>query len=102
MTETSDKELLQRIDKLLRDGLKTITEPVPEDNKQFDVIVAQLAEIPASDLEQKLVVSGYLNHPVDEMRCLECMYYLSHRKWCHLPEIDLPAEPDWWCRLWRI
>lgn len=102
MTEESDRELLERIDKLLKGGLKTITEPIPEDNRQFDAIVAKLADIPADNLEQKLVVSGYLDHPFDEMRCLECMYYLNHRKWCNLPEINLPAEPDWWCRLWRI
>jgi len=102
MSEASDKELLERIDKLLKGGLKTITEPIPEDNRQFEAIVSQLADIPASNLEEKLVVSGYLDHPVEEMRCLECMYYLNHRKWCNLPEINLPAEPDWWCRLWRI
>ncbi len=102
MSEQSDKELLDRIAELLGAGLKTTTEPVPEDNFQFDIIVRELAQIPADDIEQKLVVSGYLNHPVEDMRCLECMYYLNHRKWCNLPEINLPAEPDWWCRLWRI
>ncbi len=87
---------------MLKSGLKTQTEPVPESNAQFDAIVAELAEIDASDVEKKLIVSGYLEHPVEEMRCLECIYYLNHRKWCSLPEINLPAEPDWWCRLWRI
>jgi hypothetical protein len=41
-------------------------------------------------------------HPGNRMRCLECMYYYNHRKWCAWPEIDLPPEPEWWCRLWRI
>jgi hypothetical protein len=36
------------------------------------------------------------------MRCQECMYYLVHRKWCDLPELFVPVEPDWYCRLWRI
>jgi hypothetical protein len=102
MSEQSDAELLDRIAKMLHAGLKTMSEPVPEDNFQVDAIVKELAGIPADDVEKKLVVSGYLNHPVEEMRCLECMYYLNHRKWCNLPEINLPAEPDWWCRLWRI
>ncbi|MBS1991492.1 MAG: hypothetical protein JSS86_19555 [Cyanobacteria bacterium SZAS LIN-2] len=87
---------------MLKSGLKTHTEPVPESNTQFDAIVAELAEIDASDVEKKLVVAGYLDHPVEDMRCLECIYYLNHRKWCNLPEINLPAEPEWWCRLWRI
>jgi hypothetical protein len=102
LSKAADEELLQRISKMLADGLKTQIEPVPEDNNQFDAIVAELQEIDASDIERKLVVSGYLNHPVDDMRCLECMYYLNHRKWCNLPEINLPAEENWWCRLWRI
>jgi hypothetical protein len=102
VSEAADTELLQRISKMLSDGLKTKTEPVPEDNRQFDLIAAELSDVDASDVVQKLVISGYVNHAVDEMRCLECMYYLKHRKWCNLPEINLPAEPDWWCRLWRI
>jgi hypothetical protein len=36
------------------------------------------------------------------MRCLECMYYLINRKWCDLPELSVPAKPDWYCKLWRI
>jgi hypothetical protein len=102
LSKAADEELLQHISKMLADGLKTKIEPVPEDNNQFDAIVAELREIDASDIEGKLVVSGYLNHPIDDMRCLECMYYLNHRKWCNLPEINLPAEENWWCRLWRI
>jgi hypothetical protein len=55
-------------------------------------------------LREKLVISGWLLQPYgpDEMRCQECMYYLVHRRWCDLPELSLPAEPEWWCRLWRI
>jgi hypothetical protein len=47
---------------------------------------------------------GFVNKPhgPDLMRCQECMYYLVHRKWCDLPELALPVEPDWCCRLWRI
>jgi hypothetical protein len=30
------------------------------------------------------------------------MYYLIRRRHCALPELDLPVEPDWSCRLWRI
>lgn len=33
---------------------------------------------------------------------LTCMYFLVHRKWCDLPELSVPVEPEWWCRLWRI
>jgi hypothetical protein len=30
------------------------------------------------------------------------MYYLLHRKFCELPELALPVEPTWSCKLWRI
>ncbi len=32
----------------------------------------------------------------------ECIYYLPHRKWCDLPELPVPVEPQWWCRLWKL
>jgi len=28
--------------------------------------------------------------------------YLPNAKWCDLPELPIPVEPDWWCRLWKI
>jgi hypothetical protein len=30
------------------------------------------------------------------------MYYKVHRRYCELPELDFPVEPEWSCRLWRI
>lgn len=49
-------------------------------------------------IEEKLVVSGFVDKPYgeDEQRCLECMYYLVHRKWCNLPELAVPVEAEWW------
>lgn len=89
---------------LLAGGLKTEVEPFPETQIQFDEILARLRKLPADDLEGRLVIGGFLNHPYgpDQMRCLECIYYLPHRLWCDLPELDLPVEPYWWCRLWRV
>jgi hypothetical protein len=102
VSKATDEELLSRIAKMLDDGLQTKTTPVPKDNLEFEKIVAELQSIDKNDLEQKLIISGYTNHPVNDLRCLECMYFLPHRKWCKLPVINLPAEPEWWCRLWRI
>ncbi|HEY4016878.1 MAG TPA: hypothetical protein VGM06_26275 [Polyangiaceae bacterium] len=88
----------------LSGGLATTTEPVPADGEEFDAIVRDLREVPRDDVERKLVISGFVDHPQGEegRRCLECMYYRVHRKWCALPAIGLPVEPEWWCRLWRI
>ncbi|MFM9860684.1 hypothetical protein RUR49_19690 [Pseudoxanthobacter sp. M-2] len=97
-------QVLARIAELLASGLETMTEPFPETEKEFSQILRELRELPAGDLEQKLVIGGFVDHPYgeEEQRCLECMYYLVHRKWCDLPELAVPVEPHWWCRLWRI
>ncbi|MCG8357869.1 MAG: hypothetical protein MI920_20070 [Kiloniellales bacterium] len=96
--------LLKQIDKMLANGLETQTEPFPETEKEFAQILTQLRQLDSEDLKAKLVIGGFVNHPYgeDEQRCQECMYFLVHRKWCDLPELSVPVEPEWWCRLWRI
>ncbi|MCK9194601.1 MAG: hypothetical protein M0P19_12090 [Nevskia sp.] len=104
MLNDSENSLRARIDKMLQDGLKTQTEPFPENDRQFATLLYALRDLDPKDLKGKLVLSGFTNYPYgeDRMRCQECMYYLVHRKWCDLPELALPVKPDWWCRLWRI
>jgi hypothetical protein len=104
MAGHTHEELLKRIGELLENGLKTETEPFPETEKEFAEILKQLRALGPEDLEGKLVIGGFVGHPYgpEEQRCLECMYYLVHRKWCDLPELSVPVEPHWWCRLWRI
>lgn len=99
----SEARIVQ-IGNLLASGLKTEVEPFPETQAEFDAILARLRQLAPDDLEGKLVVGGFLNHPYgpDQLRCLECIYYLPHRLWCDLPELDIPVEPYWWCRLWRV
>lgn len=99
-----DAALLKVIADALEGGLQTQTEPFPETEKLFSAILTELRHLPPDDLKSKLVISGFLNHPYgpDNQRCMECMYYLVHRKWCDLPELAVPVEPEWWCRLWRI
>ena len=89
---------------LLATDLKTTIEPFPQTDKEFAEIVRDIRRLDPRDIEGKLIAAGFLNHPNgrDQMRCRECNYYLIRRKWCDLPAIALPVEPDWWCRLWRI
>lgn len=98
------KTLLQMIEDLLNEGLKTHVEPFPETDREFAALLDELRALSADQLAEKLTVSGWALRPwgPDEMRCQECMYFLVHKRWCDLPELSLPAEPDWWCRLWRI
>lgn len=104
MSKMDDDTLRDKIGSMLTGGLKTRIEPLPENNQQFEAILRELRELEPDDLEQKLVISGFADKPYGEeqQRCLECMYYLVHRKWCDLPELAVPVEPEWFCRLWRI
>ena len=96
--------LLKMIEDHFADGLTTQVEPFPETDREFAKILDRLRTMSADQLRDKLVESGWLLEPYgeDQMRCQECMYYLVHRRWCDLPELNLPAEPDWYCRLWTI
>ena len=104
MHKDEENALRRKIEQVLGAGLQTQTEPFPETEKEFTQRLAELRALPAADLEAKLVLSGFTEKPFgpDRMRCQECMYYLVHRRWCDLPELSLPVEADWWCRLWRI
>lgn len=104
MSVADDDAVRAGIAELLAHGLKTTTEPFPETEKEFGGILNELRALDPKDLESKLVIGGFVNHPFGEeqYRCMECMYYLVHRKWCDLPELAVPVEPEWWCRLWRI
>ena len=102
--EASHDILIKMIEDHFAEGLKTEVEPFPETDREFGKLLDELRPLSADQLREKLILSGWLLEPFgeDEMRCQECMYYLVHKRWCDLPELDLPAEPDWWCRLWRI
>jgi hypothetical protein len=104
MNGRHSEELLKKITAMLANGLQTQTEPVPETDKEFGEILTELRQLEPDDLKAKLVVSGFVDHPYgpDRQRCQECMYFLVHRRWCDLPELAVPVDSEWWCRLWRI
>ena len=95
---------IKTIAAMLASGLETEVEPFPETEKEFGAILSKLRQLEPGDLTGKLVIGGFVDHPYgpEQQRCMECMYYLVHRRWCDLPELAVPVEPDWWCRLWRI
>jgi hypothetical protein len=103
-SEASHDMLLRMIEDMFADGLVTEVEPFPETDKEFSKLLDVLRPLDANALREKLVISGWLLEPYgpDQMRCQECMYFLVHKRWCDLPELNIPAKADWWCRLWRI
>ncbi len=101
-----DAALRRRIRQLLEEGLQTEVHPRADTPEMVQEVVHRLQEECGDDLQCKLVVAGFTLQPVEhggmEQACETCMYYLIHRKWCELPELDVPVEPQWSCRLWRI
>jgi hypothetical protein len=104
MTRDEHAETLRTMAEMLEWELETQVEPFPETEKEFAGIIAELRLLDATDLKGRLVIGGFLNRPYgpDKLRCMECINFLVNRKWCDLPELALPVEPDWYCRLWRI
>jgi hypothetical protein len=88
---------------LLAGGLKTEVFPRADTQDEIQAIVARTR---GTGLEDKLVITGFTLTPVAyaemEQACETCMYYKVHQRYCELPELDVPVEPEWSCRLWRI
>jgi len=104
MQPGDETTLRSSIEQMLGDGLKTQVDPFPQDDREFAQILGELRTLEPGDVKGKLMLAGFMDKPYgpDNMRCQECMYFLIHRRWCDLPELALPVEPNWWCRLWRI
>ena len=104
MGNDNHSAMLNEISELLASGLETRVEPFPVTEKEFAEILKELRTLAPDDLKGKLVVSGFKDHPhgPDNASCADCIYYLANRKWCDLPELAVPVEADWYCRLWRM
>jgi hypothetical protein len=104
LTEGDSPEVRAEITELLRAGLVTHVEPFPPTEREFAAILAQLRSLAPDDLVGRLVIGGFKDRPhgAENWRCADCIYYLANRRWCDIPELALPVEPDWYCRLWRM
>ena len=102
----SDEEQRVRLAKLLADGLDTEVEPRAYTHEHVLELIKRLRQINPEDVAEKLKLAGFTLTPYgsedDEQSCETCMYYQVHRRFCELPELMLPVEPQWSCRLWRI
>jgi hypothetical protein len=92
-------------DGLLAWGIDSMIEPFPKTQRELLEIIEELRRLPENDLIERLRIGGFTNYSMGEgeniQRCQECVYYHPHRKWCDLPELPIPVEPHWWCRLWK-
>ena len=101
---SEDDKRREEIRVILAGGLDTEAFPRADTHEQVQEIVARLQA--KQDLKSKLVIGGFTLTPIMhqgiEQACETCMYYKVHQRYCELPELDLPVEAEWSCRLWRI
>lgn len=101
-----DDKLRDEIRQILGDGIDAEVWPRAETTQMVDETVLRLRTEAQDDLTKKLVIAGFTDHTIEadeiEQPCETCMYYLVHRKFCDLPELMLPVEAEWSCKLWRI
>lgn len=106
MEQTSEDALRTMLGRILHDGLRTDWENRAYTSEQVSETIVRLQGVRADDYEQKMAIAGFTEQPYGDeelsQSCETCMYYLQHRKYCELPELDLPVEPQWSCILWRI
>lgn len=104
-TMSDDDTLRNEIENLLIGGLATEAQPRADTPEQINEVIQRLHKSDGS-LKSRLVIGGLtlkgIEHGGFEQACETCMYYLVHRKYCELPELEIPVEPEWSCRLWRI
>ena len=101
-----DDKTRATIAEMLASGLETEVWPRAGTSEEVNEIVARLQVEAGDNLEKKLVIAGFTDHTIEadeiEQPCETCMYYKVHAKFCELPELMVPVEPEWSCRLWRI
>ena len=105
MSVASDDRRRDTIRALLEGGLETEAFPRADTHDQVRAIIGRLRTAD-EELANRLVIGGFTLTPIEhggiEQACQTCMYYQVHRRYCELPALDLPVEPTWSCRLWRI
>ena len=100
------EELRQNIAGILAGGLEAEVWPRAGTSEEVNAIVRRLQVEAGEDLARKLAIAGFTDHTIDvegmPQACETCMYYKIHARFCDLPELMLPVQPQWSCRLWRI
>ena len=108
-TTRDDAALRMLLARILGRGLKTEWKPRAYTPEAIHDVIEQLRTVDPQDYEAKLAIAGFLMHHYRpdgygeiEQGCSTCMYFERHNGFCDLPELAVPVEPNWWCRLWRI
>ena len=109
MGADDDASARARVAALLAGGLATNWERRAYTSEDVARVAAQLRQVARDDYQTRIRVAGFTPHsyhPAEdadiEQACLTCMYFERNRRYCNLPEIALPVEPEWSCIMWRI
>ena len=104
----SDRTLRAELEALLQSGLKTEHGKRAYSDEAISERLHRLRLLPSDDYAAKLTVAGFTREPYvtsakDILQaCETCMYYVTNRQFCELPELHMPVKPEWSCTLWRI
>ena len=106
----NDDLLRKQVTQLLQNGFATEVEPRAYTSEAVNDLIHRLQSYGPNHVEEKIKIVGLTLQPYqppdmeDDLvqSCESCMYYVIHRRFCELPELALPVEKDWACRLWRI
>lgn len=103
-----DAKLRQYLESLLKSGLTTEWPIRAYASDDVNRIIARLQVLATDDYVNKLRVAGftllaYSGEPeLGPQACGTCIYYNVNQNFCDLPELRIPVESRWSCRLWRM
>ena len=104
-----DAAVRAQLTALLDSGLKTDWRHRADTSEKVDEVTRRLQQISHDDYAGKLKVAGVTVHPYVppaqpeiEQACSTCVRYERVRRYCNLPELELPVEPEWSCVVWRL
>jgi hypothetical protein len=102
----AENALRDRLESLLRSGLRTRWLERADSSELVNRIVAELQALRPDAYVDRLRAAGFSlqAYAAEDIAqsCATCMYYETHRQFCALPELMLPVRGNWSCSLWRI
>ena len=108
MTADNDAVLRERLAQLLESGLQTEWKNRADTSEQVDAVTKRLQQLADDDYPAKLEAAGFTTHPFlpagadIEESCSTCVRFERIRRFCNLPELAIPVEPEWSCVVWRL